>query len=48
VNEFELWEKKFLPSREVGILVVSTSRGVLSHREAKEKGIGGKLLAFVY
>jgi len=48
IEKFEEWEKKFLPSRDVGILVVSTSKGVLSHREAKEKRIGGKLLAFVY
>ncbi|MCX8153691.1 MAG: 30S ribosomal protein S8 [Candidatus Bathyarchaeota archaeon] len=48
VGEFEEWEKKFLPSRDVGILVVSTSRGVISHREAEEKNIGGRLLAFVY
>lgn len=47
-DEIEKWEKKFLPSREVGILVISTSRGVLSHKEAKEKRIGGKLLAYVY
>ncbi|MGC8998077.1 MAG: 30S ribosomal protein S8 [Candidatus Bathyarchaeia archaeon] len=48
VNEIEDWEKKFLPSREVGLLIISTSKGVLSHREAKEKGIGGRLLAYVY
>jgi small subunit ribosomal protein S8 len=48
VDEFEEWERKFLPSRDVGIIVISTSRGVLSHREAMEKRIGGKLLAFVY
>jgi small subunit ribosomal protein S8 len=48
VNEFEMWEKKFLPSRDVGMLIVSTSRGVVSHREAMEKDIGGRLLAFVY
>jgi small subunit ribosomal protein S8 len=47
-DEFEEWEKKFLPSRDVGILVVSTPNGVLSHKEAREKRIGGKLLAFVY
>lgn len=47
-NEFENWEKKFLPSREIGLLIVSTSRGIMSHREAKKKGIGGRLLAFVY
>ncbi len=48
VGEIEDWEKKFLPSRDVGLLIISTSKGVLSHREAKEKKIGGRLLAFVY
>lgn len=48
VDGLEEWEKKFLPSKEVGILVISTSKGVLSHKEAKEKGIGGRLIAFVY
>ena len=47
-DEFELWEKEFLPARDVGLLVVSTPQGVLSHREAKEKKIGGRLLAFIY
>jgi small subunit ribosomal protein S8 len=48
VDNFEEWEKKYLPSRDVGLLIVSTSKGVLSHREAMEKKIGGRLLAFVY
>jgi small subunit ribosomal protein S8 len=48
VSEIEDWERKFLPSREVGLLIISTSKGVLSHKEAKEKDIGGRLLAFVY
>jgi len=48
VDEFEEWEKKFLPSRGVGLLVVSTPKGVLSHGEAKEKHIGGRLIAFVF
>jgi len=48
VDEIEEWEKKFLPSRDIGLLIISTSKGVLTHREAKEKKIGGRLLAFVY
>lgn len=48
VGEFENWEKKFLPSRDVGIMVVSTSKGVIAHRKAEEKNMGGRLLAFVY
>ncbi len=48
VNEFEEWEKRFLPSREIGILVISTPHGVMSHKEAKTKHTGGRILAFVY
>ena len=48
VGEFEDWEKTFLPARDVGTLIVSTPQGVLSHREAREKRVGGRLLAFVY
>jgi len=47
-DQLEEWEKEFLPSREVGLLVVSTPTGVLSHRDAKDKHTGGKLLAFVH
>ncbi|RLE84716.1 MAG: 30S ribosomal protein S8 [Thermoprotei archaeon] len=47
-NEFEKWESRYMPSRDIGILIVSTSQGVMSHVEAKEKGIGGVLLAYVY
>ncbi len=47
-DSFESWEKTFLPAREMGILVVSTPFGVVSHKEAKQKSVGGKLLAFVY
>ncbi|ABL77650.1 SSU ribosomal protein S8P [Thermofilum pendens Hrk 5] len=47
-NEFEAWEREYLPSRDVGLLIVSTPKGVMTHREAKEKGLGGVLLAYVY
>ena len=45
---YENWEKKFLPSRDFGIMIVTTSQGIISHRIAEEKNIGGRLLAFVY
>ncbi|MFW6117708.1 MAG: 30S ribosomal protein S8 [Thermoproteota archaeon] len=48
VDGYEKWEKEVLPSREIGILIVSTSRGVISHKEAKNKNLGGRLLAFAY
>ncbi len=45
---FERWEKRYLPARDYGALVVTTSRGVMSHYEARETGVGGQLIAYVY
>jgi small subunit ribosomal protein S8 len=47
-KDIEKWEKSFLPSREIGIIAVSTSKGIISHKDAVQKDIGGLLLAFVY
>lgn len=47
-GEFTKWREKYLPSRDVGILIVSTPYGVMSDIEAEAKGLGGVLLAYVY
>ena len=48
IDSYEKFEKRYLPSKNFGILVVSTSKGVMTHTKAKELGIGGKLLAYCY
>ncbi len=47
-DEFEKWEKRYLPARDYGSLVVTTSHGVMSHYDAREQGIGGQIIAYVY
>lgn len=47
-DNFEKFEKRFLPARNMGIIIVSTSQGLMTHREAKEKGVGGKVIAYCY
>ncbi len=47
-EEFEKFEKRFLPAQDFGILILTTNQGVMSHKDAKEKNIGGRLLAFIY
>jgi small subunit ribosomal protein S8 len=42
------WEHRYLPAVGVGTLIVSTSQGVMSHSEAQEKKLGGRLIGFVY
>jgi small subunit ribosomal protein S8 len=47
-DEFEKWEKRFLPARDYGTLVVTTSHGIMSHYDAREAGVGGQVIAYVY
>ena len=47
-KDFEKFEKRYLPAKDFGIIIVSTSKGMITHKEAKEKKIGGKLIAYCY
>jgi small subunit ribosomal protein S8 len=47
-EDYERFEKRYLPARNVGIIIITTSQGILVHTEAKKNKIGGKLLAYCY
>lgn len=47
-REYDSWERRYLPAKNMGILIISTSKGVMSQKEAIKNGLGGKLLGFVY
>jgi small subunit ribosomal protein S8 len=47
-DDYEKWEKRYLPARDFGTLVVTTSHGIMSHYEARDAGIGGQVIAYVY
>jgi ribosomal protein S8 len=40
--------RRYLPSKEIGIIIVSTSKGVMSHKEAARQRVGGIALGYVY
>jgi small subunit ribosomal protein S8 len=48
INDLERWESRYLPARDFGLLILTTTEGIISHNDARKKGIGGKLLAYVY
>ncbi|MBU2561300.1 MAG: 30S ribosomal protein S8 [Nanoarchaeota archaeon] len=48
VDNYEKFEKRFLPSKDFGLLIVSTSQGMMTHYAAKEKNLGGRLIAYCY
>ena len=48
VKNIKDWEKQLLPARDFGILILSTPKGVINHRQAHDEHVGGRILAYVY
>ncbi len=47
-DEYAKWEQRYLPSKNLGILIISTPKGLMTQHEAKKAGTGGKLIAYIY
>src|SRR5437660_10609216 len=47
-TDLEKYEARYLPAQDFGVLILTTTEGVISQTKAKEVGVGGKLLAYVY
>ncbi|AAT43240.1 30S ribosomal protein S8 [Picrophilus oshimae] len=47
-SNIERYESRYLPAQDFGIIILTTTKGIMSHIEARKLGIGGKLLAYVY
>ena len=47
-NEIEEFIGRYLPSKNMGILIVSTSEGLMTHQTALEKNLGGNVIAYFY
>ena len=48
LRKFEDFTNAVLPSRQFGVLVLTTNQGIMDHLEARAKHIGGKVLGFFY
>ena len=48
VDDYQKYENRYIPSKDFGLLIVSTPAGIMSNREAKTRRMGGRLLAYVY
>lgn len=47
-DELDHYVKRFLPAKDIGIIIVSTSQGLMTHQTAQEKNLGGSLIAYFY
>lgn len=48
IDMFERFEKRFLPAKDFGIIIISTNKGIMTLEEARQKKVGGRLLAYCY
>ncbi len=48
VDAIDRYLRRFLPSRKMGELIITTNAGIITHKEAYEKNAGGSLLAYFY
>ena len=47
-SQIEKYKRRYLPSRNMGTLIISTNKGLMTHKEAQEEGIGGCVVAYFY
>src|SRR3989344_3193088 len=47
-NDFEKFERRYLPAKDFGLILVSTPKGIMIHNDAKANKSGGRLLAYCY
>jgi len=48
VEQIEKYRRRYLPARNIGAVIVSTSKGLMTHDQAQEMKIGGCLIAYFY
>jgi len=47
-DQIEKYRRRYLPARNIGFVIVSTSKGLMTHDQAQEMNIGGCLIAYFY
>lgn len=48
LSELDKHTTNYLPSRQFGYIVLTTSAGIMDHEEARRKHVGGKILGFFF
>jgi len=48
VNQFEALERDLLPAPGIGLIILSTNKGIMSLKEAEEQHIGGHTLCYIH
>lgn len=47
-SQIEKYRRRYLPSRNLGTVIISTSKGLMTHEEAEKEKMGGSLISYFY
>ena len=47
-TQIEKYRRRYLPARNLGTIIITTNKGLITHEEALEERIGGSLIAYFY
>ena len=47
-EQIERYRRRYLPARDIGTMIISTNKGLITHEESFEEQIGGCLVAYFY
>lgn len=48
MDDYLKFEKRYLKAKDFGMIIVSTSKGYMTHNDAKSKNFGGSLISYCY
>ena len=48
VNKIDKYMRRYLPASDMGVIIISTNKGLVTHGDALEKKTGGALIAYFY
>ncbi len=48
VEDIDKYAKRYLPAKDLGLIIISTNEGLMTHHTALEKNKGGSLIAYFY
>lgn len=48
IEDVETFEKRYLPAKDFGIIILSTNKGLMTQKSAKENNVGGTIVGYCY
>ncbi len=47
-RDIDKYVRRYLPARNMGTIIISTSKGIMTHQTALDKNLGGSIIAYFY